>query len=1132
MKMKKISMPLKDYISSETNLYNAIYCMESYVFEKGLLSSDDLELFVKLKDKYNFTLIEEVIKLCKDRLSEILGNNKKLFTVEVFFKIKKWDEQNQKVVFRPIHTARLIDQICMVAMLLPLMFDDSSGKRKMSELTKLIPHNFYGNIPSTDVANLFEPWKKKYKEYNKEIISHCKEYQENHRYRTEITLDIKNFFPSISPQYIYDYILEKLCYTYTGEDLKTLRTVLTKLLFFEIKQNNLKGWEKDYYGKSINSPIYMNYGIAQGLPQSYFFGNLCMIEICNIIHQHPDFTNGDSYFYVDDSVIYIEKIYAKEPNAFDNAIKAINNKVSAIGNKNTSPTSLDNVLDKQWIDFQKGLNYQVKFHESGKSDFSLVDDADLNMAALEPIRRTTSMASSVYSNLDEVEDQYCKEKLEKIQTVVDDEIKRLKQNTERNTEQEGVTDNKITSRLKMLKRYKRFFLFRLKLLEHRIEGGLKKEAVGNFTKYFKIHDAQLSNELRKEWFEQFEEEIFQSEARLLIGWLSDKDASEFKNKLCSFEENLVARQDINKEYLFMAKDFEATLQLRTLFAEPYQSLRNWTRMTFTKTRSLSPSIQYNRFVEFIDKLSQLKTLQEEQHKDNFPYILKDYTFFVLKNSEEYSRQILNAYYSEVSEIYISDAKSFTKNSSRELTYTELRILARLRNRVFCLNDFSAAVHAIKPTELENRTSIDSGLMNVLGIFIDKVRNPERIDNIILTHRVVKGLWYNGSKFLHSYTTHNEEHAITLIIWIVRLVKAIDFLSIKQLDYYILFLACYLHDISMVLHPNVRSFCRGDDNSRNIISKFIREAKSKLIADKGNQNNSTKNNEELFKEIGHLLVDQFNSIYEYFEKLVRDNHPQESARKIRDWGNSVLNYLEPLLLSEVAKISESHGIDATDVYGLKSEARNAVISEKYMMILLRLADLMDVANNRINYYLLRQNVSHMAQISQFHWISHLITDEIKVRPHYDVDAAEDKNGKPKSLGQRSITEKINVNLRLNVKYLSAIDSSYCSPCIRDEGFKKEENEWIPEDFRDMDVLSLKILSDNNGNKNAKCPILCKWTMMKHDWLINELTHLQEYLNSVNHHLFHTEIRLNVFYEDRYHLDSDLFDSVCQYLCKDH
>lgn len=171
-----IKKSLRDIIVSEENVYNAIYCMESYVFEKGLLDKDDLELYSALHDKFNFNIIADVIETCQQKLNAILSSNKELFDVQVYFKIKKFEKGetslHDQIKYRPIHTAKLIDQICMVCMLLPLMFDDSSGKRKRSELTKMIPHDFYGNIPSENVEILFKPWINQYKQYTDHIIEH------------------------------------------------------------------------------------------------------------------------------------------------------------------------------------------------------------------------------------------------------------------------------------------------------------------------------------------------------------------------------------------------------------------------------------------------------------------------------------------------------------------------------------------------------------------------------------------------------------------------------------------------------------------------------------------------------------------------------------------------------------------------------------------------------------------------------------------------------------------------------------------------------------------------------------------------------------------------------------------------
>lgn len=100
---------LFDKIVSGQNIYNAIYCMESYVFEKGLLDShipvksiegdilanNDLELYYALGDKFNLALIDEVIKVCQQRLEKLLTLKDDLFEISVYFKLKGWEDENQ-----------------------------------------------------------------------------------------------------------------------------------------------------------------------------------------------------------------------------------------------------------------------------------------------------------------------------------------------------------------------------------------------------------------------------------------------------------------------------------------------------------------------------------------------------------------------------------------------------------------------------------------------------------------------------------------------------------------------------------------------------------------------------------------------------------------------------------------------------------------------------------------------------------------------------------------------------------------------------------------------------------------------------------------------------------------------------
>lgn len=1128
-------------ILDSKNIYNSIYCLESYISEKGLLKEADLEDLERLKDKFDYKLIREYISNCQSRLQSILEDPNVLFDIEVYFKIKKFKEssngQNEgEIKFRPIHTASLIDQICMVSMLLPLVYDDTSGKRQYSDLTKLIPHDFYGNIIGTKMESLFKPWISQYKSYTENIIDHCKEYRENRRYKTEVSLDIENFFPSISPEFIFNYISNKLQFLYKDKaQQKELQTVLSKLLIFNIKPENLDGWQKSYYEESV--PLqphnYFNRGLPQGLPQAYFFSNLCMIEVKKAIMSTRDFKDSISFFYVDDSVIYIGTEFNKDNVSFPNAIKEINKKVKEViesVNTNGEFETMRKFLPEVAIDFQKKIKYEIRFYKDEKSDFCNIEDAGMSIAGLEPLMKRTSGANAIYNNNDEIEDLYSREKLEKIASLIDDEIKRLKNLIHQEQDGNGLISKSPEARLKLMKRYKRFYLYRLKLLDRRIEGEISKKDIDYFKDHFHIDDfcsKALSSEEKlnviKKWFETFDEDIFQSETRMFISMLSQEDADSFKKNMIEFEEALTCDFSGNPGYLFYSRDFESSMKMKGLHVDPYHSISTLIRENYPPVSSLSSLKQKRALENLLSKITDLR----ENKKNDLQWLLADFTHFVFCNSDEFIRRILNAFYSIKNDIEPSEARSFTKRSSRCLSYTELRIMMRLRNKDFNMKDFKRAVEDIDAKELDNKMGIDMGLLEVLNIFISRVGNPDWVDNIILTHRVVKGLWYNGSKFMNSYTLHNEEHAVTLIKHIVSIVKAIDYLTIKRADYYILFLACYLHDISMVIHPNIRNFAKCADKSNTIITDFICEAHRILNAGKVSKKEESKDMEKKFKEAGNLLIDEFEKIYNYFADSIRNKHHIDSAKRIREWQDTVLKHLSPFLLENVATISESHGFDSAEVYGRSSQAKDSLTSMKYAMILIRLADLMDVANDRINYNLLRQNVSHMELTSKFHWISHLITDEIKLYPTFDTVGDEEK-----PIEKRKIIERLNFNLFLNVKYLEATEPK-CKPgCMLAEKFDRNIVK-LPEEYEDYEGLTLEMFRDNDLEEKElqhKCPMICKWIMKKHDWFTKELKVLNKYLMSVNDRWFDSEIRFNIIFRDEFELEKDLYDSVCEFINK--
>ena len=49
-------------IVSKENLYKAIYALESYISERNLLKSEDLEQLMQLRDKFDFENISNITK--------------------------------------------------------------------------------------------------------------------------------------------------------------------------------------------------------------------------------------------------------------------------------------------------------------------------------------------------------------------------------------------------------------------------------------------------------------------------------------------------------------------------------------------------------------------------------------------------------------------------------------------------------------------------------------------------------------------------------------------------------------------------------------------------------------------------------------------------------------------------------------------------------------------------------------------------------------------------------------------------------------------------------------------------------------------------------------------------------------
>jgi len=1133
-----MELNLKEQILSAENIYKAIYALESYISERDLLGQRDSELFLKLRDKYDFGgNIGKIVEQCQDKLTRILEDKKELFEIAVYFKIKKLSSyEPRKVEYRPLHTSCLINQICMAALLMPLMFDDSTGRRNLSELSRMLPSNFYGNIPSCNVSQLFARWTDKYRQYSEIVSNKSREYSKTHEYDTVIGLDLEDFFPSIDPRKILSFIWNSISDRYNEEDKKTLLTVITKLLYFKIPEKNIEGWHHIYFKdnreiKSVDG-FYPARGIAQGLPQSYFFGNLCMIDIADKMKNAPGLQDSDSYFYVDDSVVFAR-------NIDDDKFRKLIGRLNITINDSKTTCGKEPPLENTYKENAEKIEYCFKFHTDDKSTICDIDDSFIGMDGLFLVQRTVSMGGWIKGNIDEVDDNVAFKKLKALEAVIDNELKKIKEKREHmNYSSYG------ESRQKWLNRYRRYFIFRKRKLQLMLKGQFDEQLLVDFKDafYFKeiIGNERPDEDTINHLFEKFDEDIFKSWFELLLTDMPSKIKAQICENVRNFDIALskYCNDDYrNIYYLFYNQISSSLLKSSATSINEYDSLARIVRKTI-------PFRKAERFIELV----KIKSAESDDLWKLFPFLhqitdddqtkesewnptmeFPDWCGFIFRNSNNFKRKILNCCFSIICNIQPGDNLAIIRSDIKPIRYYELRIISFLRNYRFNLPDFITFISSINMFDVTERMEIDLGILEALGIFRQRVQDPMKIDSLILTHRMVKSLWHNGSKFLNAYTLHNQEHAINLIKNVVRIINNVDFLNLKSNDFFILFNACYLHDISMVVHPNVASFNDSNAKAEKLISKWIN-----MTHDIENRYRNAfeissfdaHEIKKIRKDVGLALVESFQDVFDFFENRVRGPHASDSARFIRSWHSGMLSYLSELEVDTIAKVSDSHGWDTMDVYEIASSAKDELVSLKYMMILIRLADLLDLASDRIDYFLLKQNRSQMNVISRFHWISHLITDKYELDVDYEVD-------KDSELYEQPIKEHIFLDIFLNTEILAKlkVNKNPCKGIHVNFGERKQSRYGVETPNRNCMVFSVgtnedmcKFCDADEKSHTCTCPFLCRWMADRHYWLFKELGKLCNYLNSVNSKLIHSDITVRFFYDNNHKLDPEFYDDV--------
>ncbi len=375
--------------------------------------------------------------------------------------------------------------------------------------------------------------------------------------------------------------------------------------------------------------------------------------------------------------------------------------------------------------------------------------------------------------------------------------------------------------------------------------------------------------------------------------------------------------------------------------------------------------------------------------------------------------------------------------------------------------------------------------------------PENINNLIVIHKYTCEVWKNGAKHLYFYTLHNQEHAVDLIKNIIKIVKVFSYLKISNYDYYVLFIACYLHDISMVRIASDNDFLL-DKGDSEIITTAL---------DVGWSNSKTTG------DIKKAIIETYKAVDNFFEHKIRSKHAQDSADEIRS--RKDLDFLSTSVRECVAEIAESHMMDTKDIYFVKGDAKNRLISYKFDKILLRFADLLDMSEHRVSKPILNHNIDNMSLVSAFHWVSHLLTEGYTLLSEYDID---EKSTQLSNLSPGAITEMVTLSIYVNLSQFSKIGSKKC------------ECRKINEETLNSDGFLIELLDDKEKCDSDKCNFLCRWFNEKNYYLVKEMQALEKYLNRVptKERFYNTKIKMKVIVKNPTHISDEQFEVLKKYI----
>ena len=771
---------IRDRLLSDENIFFSIYLINSYIGGKEsreLLRLKDQQGLSKLYDIFNVEHIRDTIKEVKDRLTEILDNNDYYFEINLYFKPKKYNDEKNEVEFRPLHTASLIDQIAMVAMLQILVYDiDRYGKLVLSDLSRLLPSEFYGNRIACNARELFKPWYEQYSKYTSIANELLNTYCETLEYKYEVNLDIKKFFPSVNPKVLYKYIIDRLPLKLNNDDRKTMEVIVKKLLFF--KMNEPDEVEAKWYlqpedNEIVEGKCKFAMGLPQGLPHTYFMANIFMLIVKDI---YSEIFNGKMLFYVDDSVIFTNgKDNKMSIDDFEEFVTRINNEIEKKERSYYERFPVESLpKDYAYKDKDFGVEVHHPKDKSGKSAFSEISSAKENSGEqyLKGLSREASkIGFDINTTFSDDEIHMMKSRTEAVCKLLDKELNRIEKEIKQNLNED--INNPIEEKYKVYKekllRYKKFFSYRKMILSYFLKGDTKK-LIDKLVKDINVNGKNAKS--LEDILTKFKDDILFATFDFVFR-NCEEEAINTNELITAIEEldkqiygNNRKRSYIYKRYL--KKEFSELYEhpednnpenkpeySSIIPVDNYESLK---LKISKKHRAITRQVQENKYKHFEEYL---KLFRDENNrlydcKQIFELFevqdVYNYGFFVIANTDELERMFLNCLYSYFFCYEIDDKFALAKKSREPAEYSELRVLTALRSKNFKIGDIIQ--HYENYVDDQFRCTADYSILQVLDIFRVFVSDPKLMDQLIQIHKYCCDTWKNGSKYLHFYTLHN------------------------------------------------------------------------------------------------------------------------------------------------------------------------------------------------------------------------------------------------------------------------------------------------------------------------------------------------------------------------------------------